>query len=201
MPIKVGDKFNRLTAIKFSYRNAHGSQHWFFRCDCGNEKIIMVDNVKRSKSKSCGCLKKEQGKKLGEINLKHGMTKTRTFKSWGNLKQRCLNKNDKGYKNYGGRGIKVCDEWLEFENFYCDMGECPAGKSIDRKNNDKGYYKSNCRWATREEQNNNKRNNRFLIYDGKKQTTRQWARELGINPNTISTRIYRGWSVERALSK
>lgn len=90
--------------------------------------------------------------------FKHGMTNKRVYRSWGGMIQRCLNKNNPAYKNYGGRGIKICDRWLTFENFFEDMGERPAGKSLDRfPNNDKGYCKSNCRWATPTEQQNNTR--------------------------------------------
>ena len=168
--IKEGDKFNRLTAIKFAYKKGIHT-YWLFKCDCGNEKVICVNNVKRGNTKSCGCLFKKS-------NLIHGMEKTKIYRAWASMKQRCLNSNNAKYKNYGGRGISICDEWASFENFYNDMGERPKGLTLDRIDNNKGYYKSNCRWTTPEIQNNNKRNNVFLSYNGKTKTMTQWIKEL-----------------------
>ena len=131
---------------------------------------------------------------------KHGMYGTRTYKNWFSMKQRCLNRNDKNYKNYGGRGITICPEWLTFINFYKDMGEKPKDKSIDRINNNSGYCKSNCRWATPKEQMNNTRRNHLIDYRNKIQTMKQWSEELGIKYVTLQTRIRKGWKLERALT-
>ena len=190
--IKKGDKYNYLTAIKFSHK-IKTSQCWFFKCDCGNEKVFFVNSVKQGNSKSCGCLKIEKA-------TIHGMEGTKTYKSWNAMKTRCLNKNDKGYKNYGGRGITICPEWMKFENFYKDMGERPKDRSIDRIDNDGNYNKENCHWATRTEQQNNKRNNRFLTYQGKTQNIKQWSEELNIKAKTIGTRIHRGWNDKKILT-
>lgn len=149
--IKKGDKFNYLTAIKFSYRDRYGAQYWLFKCDCGKEKILRVGCIKRGHTKSCGCLSDKE-------KTKHGMYGTRIYTSWGKMKDRCLNKNNHAYKNYGGRGIKICPEWLNsFENFYRDMGERPEGKSIDRIDNNGNYEPSNTKWSTPKEQMNNTR--------------------------------------------
>lgn len=192
--IKKGDKHSKLTAIKFSHKDKHNKQHWLFKCDCGKEKIICVSDVKRRNTKSCGCLDIER-------RIKHGMYETRTYRAWTGMKQRCLNKKFKHYKNWGGRGIKVCKRWMKFENFYKDMGNCPRGKSLDRKNNDKGYYKKNCRWATMEEQLNNTRRNCFLTYSGRTQTIAQWARELNVSSKTLRGRIKKyHWELEKALT-
>lgn len=189
--IKKGDKYNKLTAIEFSYRNNNCEQYWLFKCECGNEKIIRVRSIKIGNTKSCGCL-------MGKIK-KHGMWGTRVYKSWTTMKNRCSSKNATGYKNWGGRGIIVCERWMKFENFYTDMGKRPKGKTLDRINNDKGYYKENCRWATRKEQSNNKRNNHFITFEGKTQTMKQWAEESNINYNTFFGRIKRGWNFKKAL--
>lgn len=150
--IKTGDKFNKLTAIKFSHRDKGSIQFWIFKCDCGNEKIIKVNAVKNRSTKSCGCIRKEKNN-----NFKHGKAKTRIYYSWNSMKRRCLNKNNPAYKYYGGRGITICKEWLKFENFYKDMGDRPKNKSIDRINNNGNYCLENCKWSTPKEQNNNRR--------------------------------------------
>ncbi len=191
--IKKGDKFNFLTAIRFDHRDKQSRQHWLFKCDCGIEKVICVSNVKSGGTISCSCL---NGK-----TITHGMEGTKTYKSWGAMKSRCLNKNNEHYKYYGGRGIIVCPKWLDFENFYKDMGEKPENKTLDRIDNNKNYCKSNCKWSTREEQMNNTRYNRLLTYKNKTQTIAQWARELSINYGTIYSRLKRGWSVNKALER
>lgn len=112
---------------------------------------------------------------------------------------RCTNPNVKCFSNYGGRGIKICNEWEKFENFLADMGERPEGKTIERIENDKGYYKENCRWATKKEQANNKRNNVPFTFNGKTQNAAQWEAELGLKKSYLSNRLYRGQSIERII--
>ena len=117
------------------------------------------------------------------------------------MAKRCNNPKDKRYKNYGGRGIKVCDRWHKFENFYADMGDKPMGMSIDRINNNGNYAPENCRWATPFEQANNTVKNRKIIFKGKTLTVAQWSRELGIKRTTLSGRLNNyGWSTEKALT-
>ncbi len=139
-------------------------------------------------------------KKTGKFLKTHGMYGTQIYKSWSSMKSRCLNKNNKDHKDYGGRGITVCDSWLIFENFYADMGDRPQGKTLDRKNNDKGYCKSNCKWSTPKEQSNNMRKNCFLTYQNKTLSIRQWSEKLDIKYETIKSRLRYGWSVEEALT-
>ena len=128
------------------------------------------------------------------------MVKTGTYVSWYGMKTRCFNKNYKDYKYYGGRGIKVCNSWMKFENFFEDMGERPEGKTLDRIDNNGNYCKENCYWATRKEQANNRRSNRYLTYKGKTQNVSEWAEELNINKNDISNRLNLGWKIERILA-
>ena len=170
----TGQRFGRLMVLKFdSMRN--GLSYWRCLCDCGKEKVIRGTHIKIIKS--CGCYRKEIFKKRLEKNsygLKHGMWKERFYKTWDGMKQRCSNNNRKKYKNYGGRGIKVCKEWLKFENFRDDMHQSylihvnefgEKQTTIDRINNNGNYCKKNCKWSTYKEQNNNNRGN--LAYKNK----------------------------------
>lgn len=124
---------------------------------------------------------------------------TRTYFAWRSMRARCNNPNHSAYANYGGRGIAVCKRWESYDAFYADMGEVPEGMSLDRKNTNKGYSPSNCRWASLEEQLNNQRRNVVLQRGGRKQTASQWAREIGLKPATLFKRLERMGS-ERALS-
>ena len=140
--------------------------------------------------------------------MKHGhtanMTKTPEYRAWNDLKQRCLNPKNKSYHNYGGRGITVCDRWQGengYNNFIQDMGPRPEGTSIDRINNDLGYFPANCRWATQEEQALNKRTNHRLTYNGESLTIKEWSDKLGIPITTIAKRITSGFPIEDVLSK
>jgi len=146
-------------------------------------------------------------------NYKHGCTKLKKRNKnnpewkanyiWLSMRARCFNQNRKDYKNYGGRGITVCDRWLGkngFQNFLEDMGLPPKGTTLDRIENSENYCKENCRWATRKQQNRNKRNNRYLEYNGKRMMLCEWADYLGVKGRLLSVRLNRGWSVEKTLS-
>ena len=136
------------------------------------------------------------------MNFKHGKSKTPSYGIWRAMHDRCKNPKSHAWDLYGGRGITVCEEWGSFENFYADMGDVPAGMSLDRKNNDKGYSPDNCRWASREEQGRNRRTNHHLTYQGKTQCIADWADELGMSPSTILSRVLgMGWTTERALTQ
>ena len=155
-------------------------------------------------TQSCGCLKRERaGESIRVRTTTHGMRRTRVYEVWLNMKQRCTNPRHDHYPAYGGRGIAVCPQWLEsFEAFYADMGNPPSDDhTIDRKDVHGNYEPSNCRWATREEQTHNTQRSVMLTYQGRTQTAKQWATELGIRPGTVAQRARKGWSVDRILSK
>lgn len=149
-----------------------------------------------------GKFTKEDGKRQGFLNKKHGCSHTKLYGILEGIKERCLNKNSKAYKHYGGRGISVCNDWLKFENFrdWAFKNGYEEGLTIDRIDNNKGYIPENCRWTTIKEQANNKRNNILFFYNGKNQTASQLAKELNVSPFLLYVRKRRGWSVDKILS-
>lgn len=195
-----GKKFGKLLVCNrcSDYIQPNGQHKVMYEClcDCGNTVVTRADYIKNGHTQSCGCL---QG-----INLrKHGKGNTRIYEIWCNIKTRCYNKSNKRYLDYGGRGITVCDEWLhDFQAFY-DWSMANGYRddlTIDRIDNNKGYLPDNCRWVTQKEQQNNRRNNHLITYNGKTQTLAQWADEIGLSYKTIQSRIKRGWNIEKALN-
>ena len=203
----VGLKFGNLTVIARFPINEISSKSvkakWICDCDCGEKAIARTDHLKSGNTISCGCVKKSRGQKRFTKHKKHG---SRVYNSWRGMIERCRDSKNVGWKNYGGRGIKVCDRWKEFENFYTDMGEPPSEKhSIDRINVNDNYDVNNCRWATPEEQCSNKRfylpsNTKFIEFNGESKSISQWARDKNIPRSTLACRLAYGWSVEKALN-
>jgi hypothetical protein len=192
----TGLVFGKLTVIKYNGKaGKNKNSMWLCKCECGNEKSIRTSHLTSNLVISCGCYGKTRG-------IKHNKHKTPEYRAWIGMKQRCYNQKFSKYHLYGGKGITVCDRWLEsFENFYEDMGDRPKDKtSLDRINSDLGYSKENCRWATDIEQSNNTNRNVFITFNGKTQTITQWAHELNISANTLSGRLSKGWTVERSLT-
>lgn len=197
--LTIGSRFTRWTVIGNTTKTTKSRNVAPCRCDCGVEKTVRISRLIGGESKSCGCLRND--------NLTtHGMTakairrESHEYWIWNMIVQRCKNPRVKNWADYGGRGIDVCDSWLKFENFYADMGPRPGkGYSIDRVDNNAGYHKDNCKWATRTEQNSNKRNNRLLTAFGKTQHLAAWAREYKLLHCTIIYRLGRGWSTEDAI--
>lgn len=190
--VMVGERFGRLLVIGLA-PSKHRNSYRECRCDCGNVRIIPASGLTAGRSRSCGCLKVEQSKT-------HGLSHIPEYLVWKSMKARCLSPAASGYRNYGGRGIALCGRWLSFEKFIEDMGRRPGDEySIERINNDGNYEPSNCRWATKREQANNRRGNRLLTLKGKTLTLQQWADSLGISAGTLDTRLRLGWTLERAL--
>lgn len=176
-----GKIYGRLTVVSYNKSDKIGHTFWNCTCACGKEKIIRQDLLNRNIVVSCGCYAKEN-------STTHGKIKTPEYRTWAHMKSRCTNPNVKEYKNYGGRGISMCERWLNsFENFLADMGERPSSKySIDRfPNNDGNYEKSNCRWADKKQQADNRRSNVILEYSGIKMSQSEWAKSLGVNHTNI----------------
>jgi hypothetical protein len=155
----IGEKYERLTILSYSHYDKSKNKYYLCKCDCGNNCTVRRTDMRAGVVKSCGCYNKEATtKRTVERSTTHGMSKTPTYKSWANMKERCYNSNRKQFYYWGGRGIKVCDRWINsFENFYKDMGEKTKGLTLDRINNNGDYEPSNCKWATITEQNKNRR--------------------------------------------
>lgn len=194
----TGMRFGELTVCHAIDERMWGCVMWVCKCDCGNSTKVSSANLTRGNTSSCGHLRVTRGV---ELRTTHGLSDTPEYMAWGDMIKRCTNPNDKGYHNYGGRGISVCYRWLSsFENFYADMGPRPSDDhSIDRRDNDGNYEPGNCHWATKEEQDNNRRTNRVFYYKDKRYTISQLAKEFGINYETLRNRLNRGWSIENAV--
>jgi hypothetical protein len=195
----TGRTFGRLTVTEFSDSNPSGNVMWKCRCQCGGTTIVSGSDLTRNQTVSCGCYRRENG---GKSQRSHGMTGTPEYRTWTAMRHRCDSPSNTHYADYGGRGIKVDPRWERFESFLEDMGRRPSLQhSIDRIDNSLGYYKSNCRWATRIQQANNTRSNRTFEHSGRRQSLSAWSIETGISYVTLLGRINRlGWSIDRALT-
>ncbi len=198
-----GQVHGMLTVIgPYSRRGSQKRIYWLCRCACGVEKEINAYSLSSGRQVSCGCYGPVSS---SQRNSTHRLTGTHEYIVWSGIKSRCLYEGNKvSYAKYGGRGITVCQRWEEsFEAFLADMGKAPSRKhSIDRIDNSLGYSPENCRWATSQEQANNRRSNVFLTFRGQTKTIADWGREVGISPLTIRQRLTReDWSVERALTE
>ena len=192
----VGQVFGKLTILEKSIsRSKYGAVYWLCQCECGKTRLAIAGNLLAGTATSCGC-ESYNTRKL------HGMTKTRTFKSWDSMKQRCLNVNGIDYEEYGGRGIRICEQWVHsFNNFFADMGDRPANKSLDRIDVNGGYELGNCRWATRSEQQRNKRNSVLIEWKGCTKNVADWSDILQLSSKIICERIKAGWHIDDVLTK
>ena len=207
-PLVKGQKFGRLTVISFHHSKYYISKdmrkrkcEWYLcKCDCGKEKIVNKNDLMSGHTSSCGCLQKENASKA---NKKHGFVKSRIYGIWIGIKKRCFNSNHKGYKNYGGRGIVMCDKWKnDFIEFYkwAIINGYKDNLTIDRINNEGNYEPSNCRWVTLTEQARNRRNTRFITYNGERLCMKDWAKKLGLNYKLVSAKINKGWPIKKAFN-
>ncbi len=195
----TGRIFDRLKVLERD-SSVHGRVKWICECSCGKTISVGRSELQSGDTKSCGCLAKEL---TIARNITHGESGTPEYGIWSAMKNRCNNSNVGNYKNYGGRGIQVCNRWLNsFENFIQDMGYRPTPQhTLERENVNGDYCPTNCRWATYQEQARNKRNNVFLTIDGSEEKLVNLVDQSGISRDTILSRIKRGYSPEDAVSK
>jgi len=192
-----GLRFGKLVAVEYKGKDAHQNAMWSCRCDCGNETIVRASNLISGKIFSCGCVAKQNA-------LKHGGSKTRLYNIWYGIIRRTEDYTRRDYKDYGGRGIRMCKEWRADFAVFRDWALASGyedGLSIDRIDPDGNYCPENCRWSTRSTQENNKRHNVVITAHGKTLTAAEWERETGIPAYQIRKRIRLGWSEEKAVTE
>jgi hypothetical protein len=202
----TGRRFGRLKVISFSHIERRGGEQsslYICRCDCGRAVRVRAASLNFGSTKSCGCLQRDitiaRNRSLASP-LKRA--EPRTHMRWIGMKNRCLDSCSRNVSSYKNRGIKICRRWRHsFDDFFADMGRCPIGMTLERKNNNLGYNPSNCIWATAKVQANNRRNNHFLEFNGERMTISQWSEKLGIPAYAINNRIKYGWSVARILTE
>jgi len=190
----AGQRFGRLVAIEPG-PNQRGRVTWHCQCDCGGESWPHATSLISGNSKSCGCL---GGENLLKAVTKHGQTGSPEYRAWLGAKARCYRSTLPGYADWGGRGITVCDRWLNsYESFLADMGPRPSpAYSLDRIDNDLNYEPGNCRWATIADQTRNRRSNIWVTLDGKRLTAKDGARAIGVDEKTVYRRLKQGWSFD-----
>lgn len=191
-----GSQFFRWTVIQEN-ESRGGRRYFLCRCDCGKEASVLLYSLTSGASKSCGCLQKEVASNTGRT---HGYSDHPLYHTWICMHYRCSDPGYVDYPKYGARGISVCDRWSDFNLFVFDMGDRPDGMTLDRRDNDDGYYLENCRWATAEQQNRNRRNSHMITAFGQTLSLAEWVEKTGIGRYAIRGRLRGGWEPERALS-
>lgn len=198
----AGQRFGDLTVTALSpIRSSSGGARWRCVCVCGTETEVAASDLRKHRSgqiMSCGCRRNEAGEK----NRTHGQSNSPEYAVWSSMKDRCTRSSHPHYSRYGGRGIGVCERWMDsFESFLSDVGPRPhPAASLDRIDNDRGYEPGNCRWATPSEQAANRVSTNIIEHNGQRMCKADWARKLGITPQSLSRRI-REWGLERALTE
>lgn len=197
----TGMRYGRLTAMKRVKNSKNGQTMWQFKCECGKEIVTTGWAARSGHTTSCGCFLSET---TASLKYSHGMARTRIYKIYQKMKERCYKETDKSYSRYGGRGISICDDWSGengFDNFYkwSIKNGYSEDLTIDRMDNDGNYEPNNCRWTNAIVQANNRRNNRFVTYKGQTKTISEWSKETGISSATIRARLNKGLSVKCAL--
>ena len=196
-----GRRYGKWTVMQRVENSKNGQAMWLCKCDCGTEKVVCGSNLRSGASRSCGC---ERNSYFSALYGVHYKEPKRLFSIWSNMKSRCTNPNNNSFQNYGARGIKICNEWLHdfvafrewaLQNGYSD------NLTIERIDNEGNYEPTNCRWATAEEQSNNRRNNVLISHNGETHTLNEWSKIIGVKKSTIESRYSRGWSEDRILTE
>lgn len=200
----TGKKFGKLTVIRQDgyhyYPNSKRKTKWLCQCDCGNLISVLGSDLKNGHTQSCGCFRKERAT---ETATTHGESGSRLYRIWCAMKTRCTDQNSAVYQNYGARGVKVCNEWMNsFDCFYtwAMQNGYSSSKSIDRIDVHGNYEPANCRWTTSKEQSLNRRDTKYISFNGKTQSMKEWADETGLAYSCLQYRISHGWPIERALT-
>ena len=206
LPVEPGQRFGLLTAVERVENGPQRQQQWRFRCDCGTETTTRVVSVYNGNTTSCGCVGRqrllEHCRGEANANFKHGMSESPEFMVWKSMIQRCQDPNCTTYHRYGARGIGVCRRWQEFANFFADMGYRPTPQhTLERKNGARGYMPSNVVWATRTTQAVNRSTTTWATVSGKRICVEHAAKHFGIHPETVRSRVKRGWTLDDALRK
>lgn len=204
----TNQRFGKLVVVKYLYTNKRRKAVWLCKCDCGNYTEQPSERLVTGNTRSCGCLHIEATKKNIRKAIEHNtINKTveerDIYKKFQQMKKRCYSPKCKAYNNYGGRGIDICSEWLNDYRTFIEWSlnnGYQKGLSIDRIDNNKGYYPENCRWVNNLTQQNNKRNNRYLEFEGEKYTIAEWSRIKNIPAPTISDRLRRKYTIDKVLN-
>lgn len=199
--VKVGQVYGRLTVVaeRPERHGANGGRIFECRCECGNAKSVPAGQLRNLHTRSCGCARREHGRRMLTT---HGKHETPEWATWSAMRARCRDPKHHAWMHYGGRGIVVCARWeASFEAFLADMGVRPSRKhSIERIDVNGNYEPSNCKWATTQEQSENRRTTHRLTVAGETLTISQWSKRSGLSKSTIGERLRRGWPVERAVA-
>ena len=194
----VGQRFGKLMVLSLFRTTVPPRETWAIcLCECGQTRNVRVADLKNRHTRSCGCYKRESVTTHGQS----GFGKTQVYRAWRSMRERCLNPRIKHFRNYGGRGITVCERWNSFELFFTDIGHPPSKKhSLDRIDNNGPYCPENVRWATKSQQMNNRRNSRYLTHNGITETISEWSRIIKLTRQVICYRLENGWSTAEALT-
>lgn len=198
---ETGKRYGNLTVIALDH--VKNKAFWLCKCECGNTKVVSGDKLRSGNTKSCGCIQ-DKVRKSGNNRRTHGMTHSRLYSEWCNMRSRCNYPGNVMYKNYGGRGIRCCEEWNSFDAFmkWANESGYTDDLTLERIDINKGYNPNNCSWIPRNKQYLNRSDSHYLTAFGKTQTIKEWSEEIGIKYDTIHARIkYYGWDAEKVLSK
>lgn len=196
-----GKRYGRLVAIERCKPEKGKRTVWMCVCDCGNEANVNLGDLRSGGTKSCGCYRRENTAIIGKTakRVTHGDTGSRLYRIWNAMKDRCLRESDNAYQWYGNRGISICNEWLEYQEFKAWAVANGYGDklTIDRIDNDGNYEPSNCRWITNKEQQRNRSNSRFITIDGETKCLSEWAEMHDMDRSKLRYRLNAGWDKDR----